>query len=180
MSDPRFAHRPLNGCSGCREDFASVSAFDRHRVGTFEPNDRRCMDDREMLAAGMEVDERGRWRIALTDADRERLQALKGVAREARRGRRGGRGRVNCPVCLRPLAEHSKHDRYNHSEKGRARWRRYYDRRWDDSDPVKRGLFRGSEGLRKRGYQALQRRAARHEGMESERQRWRDEDEARA
>jgi hypothetical protein len=28
----------------------------------------------------------------------------------------------------------TKHDRYNHSEKGRARWRRYWDRH--DSDPV--------------------------------------------
>jgi hypothetical protein len=77
-SDPRFTHRPLNGCSGCRQDFSSVAAFDRHRVGSFDPFDRRCMDETEMLVAGMEVDERGRWRIALSDEDRERLRALKG------------------------------------------------------------------------------------------------------
>jgi hypothetical protein len=30
-----------------------------------------------------------------------------------------------CPICGRPLAEHNRHDRYNHSAKGRARrdWR---------------------------------------------------------
>jgi hypothetical protein len=31
-----------------------------------------------------------------------------------------------CEVCSQPLVEHNRHDRYNHSEKGRARWRRYY------------------------------------------------------
>jgi len=79
-SDPRFPHRPLNGCSGCLADFASVSAFDRHRYGTYEPLERDCMDEAEMLAAGLEVDPRGRWRIKLSASDRERLQALRGSA----------------------------------------------------------------------------------------------------
>jgi hypothetical protein len=69
--DPRFPQRPLNGCSGCGTDFASVSAFDRHRVGKFEPLERRCMDETEMVAAGLELDPRGRWRIA---ADAERIR----------------------------------------------------------------------------------------------------------
>jgi hypothetical protein len=36
------------------------------------------MDEAEMLAAGLEVDPRGRWRIKLSASDRERLQALRG------------------------------------------------------------------------------------------------------
>jgi hypothetical protein len=70
-ADARFPRKPLNGCSGCLADFASVSAFDRHRYGTYEPLERWCMDEAEMLAAGMEVDHRGRWRIA-ADAARVR------------------------------------------------------------------------------------------------------------
>ena len=69
--DERFLRRPLNGCSACLADFASVSAFDRHRYGTYEPLERWCMDEAEMLAAGLEVDQRGRWRIA-ADAARVR------------------------------------------------------------------------------------------------------------
>jgi hypothetical protein len=33
VNDPRFSETPLNGCSGCRRDFASLRAFDAHRVG---------------------------------------------------------------------------------------------------------------------------------------------------
>jgi hypothetical protein len=71
LRDERFPRRPLNGCSACLADFASVSAFDRHRYGTYEPLERRCMDEAEMLAGGLEVDPRGRWRIA-ADAVRVR------------------------------------------------------------------------------------------------------------
>jgi hypothetical protein len=78
LRDERFPRKPLNGCSGCLADFASVSAFDRHRYGTYEPLERWCMDEAEMLAAGLEVDPRGRWRIKLSASDRERLQALRG------------------------------------------------------------------------------------------------------
>jgi hypothetical protein len=79
----------MNLCRSCDTDFASVAAFDRHRTGTheytlseglrFEPpveDGRRCMDVDEMLEAGMEVDPRGRWRIALTEADQARLATL--------------------------------------------------------------------------------------------------------
>jgi hypothetical protein len=58
-------------------DFASVDAFDRHRIGTHaltfsegigeEPpriDGRRCMDHDEMIAAGLELDSPSRWRIA--------------------------------------------------------------------------------------------------------------------
>jgi hypothetical protein len=73
----------LNPCRSCGCDFASVSAFDRHRgvhqytysVGLkLEPpreDGRRCMNAEELAGAGMERDERGRWRIA-ADAERAR------------------------------------------------------------------------------------------------------------
>jgi hypothetical protein len=35
---------------------------------------RRCLIGDELPEAGMELDERGRWRIALTDSERDRLQ----------------------------------------------------------------------------------------------------------
>lgn len=77
----------MNLCRSCGQDFGSVSAFDRHRVGkhayTFSeglrmdpPHEegRRCLDASEMRAAGMELDPRGRWRIP---SDPERLRKLR-------------------------------------------------------------------------------------------------------
>jgi hypothetical protein len=74
----------LNLCRSCGCNFASVSAFDRHRVGVHEytsseglklepprEDGRRCMDADELAEAGMERDEGGRWRIA-ADAERAR------------------------------------------------------------------------------------------------------------
>jgi hypothetical protein len=83
----------LNFCRTCFRDFSSVAAFDRHRTGVFdytfteglggEPpveDGRRCMDRDEVLAAGMELDRTGRWRIVLTDKDRRRLAQLREAA----------------------------------------------------------------------------------------------------
>jgi hypothetical protein len=75
----------LNLCTTCKADFASVSAFDKHRVGKhaytylegikMDPpreDGRRCLDSDEMLERGMELDSRGRWAIV---ADGARLRA---------------------------------------------------------------------------------------------------------
>jgi hypothetical protein len=66
--DPRFPQKPLNGCSGCRQDFTSLRLFDAHRVGVYaypwspdREDGRRCLDAAEMLERGWEQDERGRW-----------------------------------------------------------------------------------------------------------------------
>jgi hypothetical protein len=66
--EERFQRKPRNGCSGCRQDFASVSLFDRHRVGSFEHNwspdredGRRCLSIEEIQDKGWELDARGRW-----------------------------------------------------------------------------------------------------------------------
>lgn len=68
--------RFLNICRGCDQDFASVEAFDRHRVGVHEytftegldrdppvEDGRRCLDAGEMREASMSVNGRGRWQI---------------------------------------------------------------------------------------------------------------------
>jgi hypothetical protein len=64
----------MNLCRGCNQDFGSVSLFDRHRIGAFEPGNykgdladwspelgRRCLDEEEMQTKGWEQDARGRW-----------------------------------------------------------------------------------------------------------------------
>jgi hypothetical protein len=74
----------VNLCRGCGEDFASVAAFDRHRVGVhtytltqgllLDPpveDGRRCMDVEELHAAAMEPDRDARWSI-FADAERAR------------------------------------------------------------------------------------------------------------
>ena len=68
MTDPRFSRTPLYGCSGCRQDFASLTAFDAHRVGKHDVlfgaehlNGRRCLDEDELVAKGFRLNNRGRW-----------------------------------------------------------------------------------------------------------------------
>ena len=81
----------LNLCRGCGCDFASVSAFDRHRAGSYvytfteglsldppQEDGRRCLDADEMTDAGMAPDAQGRWTIT---ADVER--ARRGFAKAA-------------------------------------------------------------------------------------------------
>jgi hypothetical protein len=81
----------LNLCRSCGCDFASVSAFDRHRAGSYEytfsegflldppqEDGRRCLDADEMFEASMAPDVRGRWTIV---ADVER--ARRGFAKAA-------------------------------------------------------------------------------------------------
>lgn len=51
-----------NQCPGCRRYFNSTFAFEKHRVGSYEPNERRCLTDAEMLAKGMVRGNDGFWR----------------------------------------------------------------------------------------------------------------------
>jgi hypothetical protein len=66
----------VNLCRACEEDFASVAAFDEHRVGDHEftfregleripPSyeGRRCLSPDEIEAAGWKRDRWGRWRL---------------------------------------------------------------------------------------------------------------------
>jgi hypothetical protein len=59
----------VNLCTSCGEDFGSVSAFDAHRVGSYEhlvshqhPDGRRCLTADELRERGWKPDGRGRWR----------------------------------------------------------------------------------------------------------------------
>lgn len=64
-------------CTACGLFFSSVSAFDRHRTGTYQPNTRRCMCASEMLAAGL-ILRNDVWGFPMTDQARtyfERLNA---------------------------------------------------------------------------------------------------------
>jgi hypothetical protein len=79
----------MNLCTGCGEDFACLTAFEKHRVGKYpqtgpseyterleqglvHPNEqwrpdprfgRRCLTIDEMQQRGMHKDTRGRWRL---------------------------------------------------------------------------------------------------------------------
>ena len=71
-------------CRGCDTDFSSLTAFDRHRTGTFDydyekgilmdplrEDGRRCRSYDEMEDKGMLRDSRGRWSIPLSEQARE-------------------------------------------------------------------------------------------------------------
>jgi hypothetical protein len=51
----------MNLCRSCNEDFSSVEAFDRHRVGRHAGPERRCLDTEELTAKGWVKNDRGRW-----------------------------------------------------------------------------------------------------------------------
>lgn len=57
-----------SACSACGNVFKSVSGFDMHRIGSFEPNLRRCLTPGEMLSKGMSVNSDGQW-ITKVDKD---------------------------------------------------------------------------------------------------------------
>jgi hypothetical protein len=50
----------VNLCRTCGFDFASVEAFDAHRVGA-PARGRRCLPAGELRAKGWSLDARGRW-----------------------------------------------------------------------------------------------------------------------
>lgn len=52
-------------CSVCGLLFNSTSAFDKHRVGSHMPDERRCLSVTEMREKGMEINAKGRWVRAL-------------------------------------------------------------------------------------------------------------------
>jgi len=74
----------MNLCRACGSDFASVTAFDKHRVGVhaylWSPeleDGRRCLEVDELPDVGMELDPRGRWRMALTEERQQVLNTLR-------------------------------------------------------------------------------------------------------
>jgi len=54
-------------CSVCGEYFNSTYAFTKHRTGTYQPSNRRCLSVAEMRAAGWSVNATGYWRTEAYD-----------------------------------------------------------------------------------------------------------------
>jgi hypothetical protein len=48
-------------CAACGERFYSTASFDKHRIGSHERGQRRCMDEREMKARGLTLRPDGCW-----------------------------------------------------------------------------------------------------------------------
>jgi hypothetical protein len=63
-------------CTGCGLFFSGMTAFDRHRTGTYQPLTRRCMNATEMLVAGL-VLRNDVWRLPISDERREQLARLR-------------------------------------------------------------------------------------------------------
>jgi hypothetical protein len=51
----------LSTCSGCGITFSSLGSFDRHRVGSYEKQERRCLTEDEMIARKMRKSKLGYW-----------------------------------------------------------------------------------------------------------------------
>ena len=85
----------MNHCRSCNTTFASLEAFDMHRIGDFEtpvyklkkdgtstnhvetylPSTRRCMTQAEIIQAGMVQNDKGWW---MTGVDLSAIWAKKG------------------------------------------------------------------------------------------------------
>lgn len=58
-----------NQCPGCSKYFNSSYAFEKHRTGKHENNQRRCKTLEEMLAAGMVINKEDWWVSCLHTPD---------------------------------------------------------------------------------------------------------------
>ena len=54
-------YSPVGGghCMACHLTFTSDGGFDKHRVGKYQPNERRCLTTEEMNKAGWRFTPRG-------------------------------------------------------------------------------------------------------------------------
>jgi hypothetical protein len=57
-------------CGACGLIFSSVSSFDKHRVGRYEPLERRCLTVDEMIEKKMVQNEKGWWTTGVFDGSR--------------------------------------------------------------------------------------------------------------
>lgn len=68
----------ISTCAACRQSFASLSSFDKHRAGSFSQRERRCLSPAEMREVGLIKGDR-HWHFADTGIDfsklRQRLSA---------------------------------------------------------------------------------------------------------
>lgn len=61
-TEKKIVRGDRNQCAGCGQYFNSSHAFDKHRVGEHENNQRRCLSITEMTAKGMFAGSDGYWR----------------------------------------------------------------------------------------------------------------------
>ena len=66
-----------NQCPACHEYFNSSTAFDQHRVGSFEPDTRRCLTVAEMQVKNFGKTNDDFWLCPVSLKDRERLNSLR-------------------------------------------------------------------------------------------------------
>ncbi len=66
-------------CGTCQQVFASVKAFDFHRVGAHEYQERRCLTPREMRRMGMSQDAQLRWMLPMPTSSMTVCQKSKGT-----------------------------------------------------------------------------------------------------
>lgn len=62
-SDRSGGHCRGGGFGGCCKSFRSLTGFDKHRTGKYEPNERRCMTADELTAKGWTCDDNNTWRM---------------------------------------------------------------------------------------------------------------------
>lgn len=63
-------------CTGCGLYFRGLAAFDKHRVGSYQPMTRRCMTASEMLQSGL-VLKNDVWGFPMTEQARAYFERLK-------------------------------------------------------------------------------------------------------
>lgn len=63
----------MNKCIACGLDFKSVGGFNLHMVFKEKENHctRRCLTEQELRDKGFEPDDYGRWRIPMTEEQKE-------------------------------------------------------------------------------------------------------------
>ena len=66
-----------NQCPTCQEYFNSSTTFDQHRVGSFEPDTRRCLTVAEMQVKNFGKTNDDFWLCPVSLKDRERLNSLR-------------------------------------------------------------------------------------------------------
>jgi hypothetical protein len=79
-----------NLCRSCNEDFGSLTAFDKHRIGTHSytflegmdmnpprEDGRCCLDEAEMLERGFLKNSYGRWSVSAFLTDSPRAQTVR-------------------------------------------------------------------------------------------------------
>ena len=70
-----------NQCAACEEYFNSTHAFTKHRVGSFEPDTRRCLTVAEMEAKTFSKTQDDYWLCPVSPKDRERLNRIRTSSR---------------------------------------------------------------------------------------------------